>query len=219
MLMIDVRIFSLPILFPSLLLRWALEISRAQCVHPPQCTTCLSSFLPWHYSDDNFLYYLFPSPLWMYSVRICFLPSILYLVYIHICQAFDIAFFFLWVIWILVVRAMSYPYYCRPRFPNTWKTKNRLYLVVLKWIALSINFMDDEISLEESCVADSSPITFPGLTGIPSCYKCMSRVTFPHPPKAQLCVSCSGLSSVLQAVAYDMLSRSSELGCCIEADS
>ena len=178
--MIDVRIFSLPILFPSLLLRWALEISRAQCVHPPQYFVSLFfpplTLLRWQFSVLSFS---LPSGciLWGFA-----LPCILYLVYIHICPSFWYCLFFFSIGYVdLGGEGYVLSLLLQPRFPNTWKTKNRLYLVVLKWIALS-KFYGWWNIFWKSCVADSSPITFPGLTGIPSCYKYMSRVT-PHPPK------------------------------------
>lgn len=143
-------------------------------------TSCLSSFLHWHYSDDNFLYYLFPFHLDVFCEDLLFLLSYIWCIFIFV-QAFDIAFFFSIGYVDLGGEGYVLSLLLQPRFPNTWKTNNRLYLVVLKWIALS-KFYGWWNIFWKSCVADSSPITFPGLTGIPSCYKYMSRVT-PHPPK------------------------------------
>ena len=122
----------------------------------------------------------FPS-IWMYSVRICSSLYLIFGVYSYLSKLLILPFFFSIGYVDLGGEGYVLSLLLQPRFPNTWKTKNRLYLVVLKWIALS-KFYGWWNIFWKSCVADSSPITFPGLTGIPSCYKYMSRVT-PHPPK------------------------------------
>ena len=109
------------ILFPSLLLRWALEVSRAQCVHPPPYCMSLSfpplTLLRWQFSV---LFFSLPSGciLWGFA-----LPSILHLVYIHICPSFWYCLFFFSLDYVdLGGKSYVLSLLLPPRFPNTWKT-------------------------------------------------------------------------------------------------
>lgn len=73
----------------------------------------------------------FPS-IWMYSVRICSSLYLIFGVYSYLSKLLILPFFFSIGYMDLGGEGYVLSLLLQPRFPNTWKTKNRLYLVVLK---------------------------------------------------------------------------------------
>ena len=105
------RILSLPYSLSLTFIKMSFGNLQCPSVYIHHNTSCFSSFLHWCYSDDNFLCYLCPFLLDVFCDDLLFLLSYIWHIFIFIL-AFDIAFFFpLLIMWILVVRAMSYPHY------------------------------------------------------------------------------------------------------------